>query len=340
MATIQLNRAVDFESFNLNTIYNYFSTLYALSGTEAVHIRSEIDIAFQYQGAYLGFDEIRNLAASGTNTGYGVAMPDPNTLMSLIFFGDDITVSDNLMTGGTVTSLISTSTSYHGRMAIVGLNIASTVIRDAMLSETGADDLAIFTRAFRGNDRFYLSYDDDINHGYRGHDRLFGSGGNDTLYGDQGRDRLFGDLNDDHLFGGSQSDRLDGGSGNDVLNGGRGSDRLTGGNHQDIFDFDSIKDSSLRRSDLITDFTQGTDLIDLRTIDASRNQAGNNQFAFSAQTPADTSSGGTIWYEQIDNSGRRNDFTYVYLDVDSDRRAEGLIRLQGLIDLTADDFIL
>ena len=79
-----------------------------------------------------------------------------------------------------------------------------------------------------------------------------GTSGGDTLTGAAGNDWLEGFDGDDTLFG------LDG---DDVLIGGRGNDTLTGGLGFDIFRFKGSDDR-----DTITDFEDGTDLIDLREM--------------------------------------------------------------------------
>lgn len=64
------------------------------------------------------------------------------------------------------------------------------------------------------------------------------------------------------LRGNGAANRLDGGASKDVLAGGGGNDRLTGGTGADRFIFDSALDAS-NNVDAITDFTVGTDKIEL-----------------------------------------------------------------------------
>lgn len=77
-----------------------------------------------------------------------------------------------------------------------------------------------------------------------------GLAANQTLTGGSGTDTLYG-------FGGN--DVLNGGGGNDVLDGGTGDDTLTGGTGADRFVFHANGGN-----DTITDFTPGTDVIDVR----------------------------------------------------------------------------
>ena len=81
---------------------------------------------------------------------------------------------------------------------------------------------------------------------------ITGSPYNDTLTGDDTRN---------HLTGSGGNDTLSGGGGNDTLSGGGGNDTLSGGPGTDAFIFHSGDGS-----DLIVDFTQGDDLIDLQSF--------------------------------------------------------------------------
>ncbi|GLQ34487.1 hypothetical protein GCM10007939_07700 [Amylibacter marinus] len=78
------------------------------------------------------------------------------------------------------------------------------------------------------------------------------------LIGTNAKDILTGGAEDDHLYGFRQGDQLFGGAGDDILDGGQGKDYLTGGAGADIFVF--IPD---KRTDVILDYEQGIDLIDL-----------------------------------------------------------------------------
>lgn len=85
--------------------------------------------------------------------------------------------------------------------------------------------------------------------------------GRDTLDGGLKNDKLFGEAGSDLLLGGSGNDYLDGGSGDDILNGGSGNDTLVGGGNKDTFVFQTGFGT-----DIITDFRDGVDLIDLRAF--------------------------------------------------------------------------
>jgi hypothetical protein len=56
--------------------------------------------------------------------------------------------------------------------------------------------------------------------------------------------------------------------------------------------------------------------------------------AFSSSTK------GEVRFEKFDKSGTDNDYTMVWIDNDRDKDVEVAIRLTGLYNLTASDFIL
>ncbi|MBM22742.1 MAG: hypothetical protein CMD78_00550 [Gammaproteobacteria bacterium] len=103
-----------------------------------------------------------------------------------------------------------------------------------------------------------------------------GRGGNDIIYGYEGNDNLYGHGTDDDdpndrdysdaktLYGGAGNDNLYGGYGDDTLDGGTDTDTLTGGGGIDIFIIRAGDGSSLiEGANIITDFSDGTDLIGL-----------------------------------------------------------------------------
>ena len=115
-----------------------------------------------------------------------------------------------------------------------------------------------------GNDLLYGNANADTIYGDTGNnieqgamggaDRIFGGGGGDLLYGDMG--------GADNGFGGNDS--LFGGNGADTLIGNSGADTLTGDAGNDVFAYDAGDGSNtLALADVITDFTDGSDLIGL-----------------------------------------------------------------------------
>ncbi len=178
--------------------------------------------------------------------------------------------------------------------------------------------------------------------GGSGKDNLIGGDGGDTLSGDSGADVLSGGFGLDTLDGGSGEDLLKGGNGADVLIGGLGRDIMVGGNGPDTFVFNATDESAATalNADVIKDFTQGKDKIDLSAIDASTVLATDDTFVFNGTVRAGTSDEGEVFYVKKNNPGTANDKTLVLIDTDGDKAPEMIIQLDGLYDLTQDDFIL
>jgi predicted extracellular nuclease len=77
------------------------------------------------------------------------------------------------------------------------------------------------------------------------------------------------------ISGTAARDVLTGTPGDDILVGGGGADRLTGGAGTDLFAYASMRDAG----DVLTDFTPGTDLIDLRALLAAAGYSGTDAVA-------------------------------------------------------------
>ena len=139
-----------------------------------------------------------------------------------------------------------------------------------------------------------------------------------------GNDTLFGNDAANLLAGGDGTDSIDGGGGNDKIVGGRGADTLTGGAGADLFQFLSNGDSGLGLNrDVITDFQQGSDKIDLSALDATR-YIGTSNFSGRA---------GEVRYASFDGG------TIVELDTNGDRLADLQIGLDNGVSLVFGDFL-
>lgn len=106
-------------------------------------------------------------------------------------------------------------------------------------------------------------------------ENVIGSAYDDDIFGNDLANNLSGGNGNDVLAGRNGDDILSGGNGNDIIHGGWGADLLTGGLHGDRFVFFSADDSRIvggKPEDVITDFQQGYDKIDLSHIDFGLNE--------------------------------------------------------------------
>lgn len=165
-----------------------------------------------------------------------------------------------------------------------------------------------------------------------GYDKLFGGGGADSISGGGGDDTLFGGGGGDYMSGGYGDDTLVGDGGGDRLDGGGGADTMTGGAGADTFEFREAFGGGLDETDTITDFAQGTDVIDLSLIDADTGSAGDQAFTLGGNAFTGVA-GELIKFKQGGN-------THVQGDVDGDGLADLSFTLLGKFTLTVSDFVL
>jgi Ca2+-binding RTX toxin-like protein len=185
---------------------------------------------------------------------------------------------------------------FAGRIFHVWFGEAADAGAPDIVGTDGDDDFTVT----RFDDRVFGGAGDDVIRGDRGDDdlrgedgadSLFGGSGEDVLRGADGADRLSAGVHDDRLFGGDGADALFGGTGDDRLSGGRSADVLTGGGGQDtliggggadVFRLVAISHSDLDHPDLVLDFRQDVDVIDLGDIDARPDTGEDDAFVFSA----------------------------------------------------------
>lgn len=137
--------------------------------------------------------------------------------------------------------------------------------------------------------------------------------------------KLIGTVASESLPGGTGNDTLSGAGGDDTLTGNRGADILTGGAGNDRFVFtagDSGVDAGNR--DVITDFEQGMDLIDLSSFSELKfiddlDFSGSNQVSYGFD-PA------------VEN-------TMIQLNLDNEIAVDFEILLMGLFPLSSEDFL-
>jgi Ca2+-binding RTX toxin-like protein len=260
--------------------------------------------------------------------------------------GDDILMGGagaDAMKGGTGFDIAS----YRNSTSAVGASLqAGGTVGD------GAGDTFVDIEAIEGGD-----FGDTLS-GNTGHNKVYGLGGDDTLFGGTGDDLVLGDVGADRLFGESGNDRLDGGEGDDFIDGGTGvdwmfgkagrdtliagtgndyidggadADVLTGSGGYDFFIFLSAEHigTSGGAHDVITDFQQGVDKIDLSAI--------YNGKAF----------GGLTFGTSIDSAPAANGLvaffdgsrTWIQGDVDGNGTADFALELSGNYKLKLNDFI-
>ena len=167
-------------------------------------------------------------------------------------------------------------------------------------------------------------------------ENLTGSDFDDTLAGDavsnqmkggSGDDRLVGEAGNDFLFGESDDDTLVGGDGDDILNGGLGRDILWSGTGADIFEFLDVAESGTGSDrDVIKDFEQGLDLIDLSAMGAT-----------SFSDSGFTNTAGEVTFRLLSSDTK----TLIEYDHDGDGVADfHILMTNGGLTMTADDFVL
>jgi Ca2+-binding RTX toxin-like protein len=145
-----------------------------------------------------------------------------------------------------------------------------------------------------------------------------------------------------NLTGNAFAQAIAGSAGANILTGGGGADRLTGGLGRDSFDFNAKTDTGTTATtrDVILDFKQGEDRIDLSTIDANGTLAGD-AFEFLAKAgSAFTGKAGQLTFTVENPTGTVNDRTIIQADMDGNRIADFQIELKGLYTLTSADFVL
>ena len=154
------------------------------------------------------------------------------------------------------------------------------------------------------------------------------------IYGGAANDRLKMTNASEKVYGGAGNDNLVGRGGDDVLSGDGGSDKLKGGTGADTFLYRAVSDSTLKSRDVIYDFSKSDgDTINLKAIDAKGGTPKNDKFKFIGKK-AFTGNAGELRFETAKKK------TYVYGDVDGDRKADFAILLKGELALEKADFLL
>jgi Ca2+-binding RTX toxin-like protein len=214
-------------------------------------------------------------------------------------------------------------------------------------------------------------------HGDAGNDTLNGGAGADTLIGGMGNDTYITDGGDtitetgsagtdtvqssvtttlganlENLIlsgstaingaGNTSNNTITGNTAANSLSGGMGTDTLIGGTGRDTLIFNNVMESgpTAIASDVIADFVKGQDKINLSAIDAFATSVLNDSFIWRGNAAFNNATQGEVRFQKFDVVGTANDHTMVWIDNDNDTAVEMAIRLTGLYDLTASDFIL
>ena len=142
-----------------------------------------------------------------------------------------------------------------------------------------------------------------------------------------------GNALDNVLTGNASTNDLYGGEGADTLVGGGGKDLLVGGTGLDVFVYNAVTDSGFAppTQDLIADFQEGVDIIDLSAIDVG---GPGGAFHFAGNDVAFSGSVGELIARQIGGE------TFLDGDINGDAAADIRIHFSGLHVFTAADLIL
>lgn len=149
--------------------------------------------------------------------------------------------------------------------------------------------------------------------------------GNDTVEAGAGNDVVDAGTGNDMVEGGTGNDILSGGTGDDEIVGGEGTDVLKGGDGADDFVVVSAADTgtTTATADVIQDFDASEgDQIDLSGFGAHWTFAANGFTGVDHQVTF------------------QSDSKLVAFDMDGDSKADFVLNLQGVVSLSAADFIL
>ncbi|WP_438749220.1 calcium-binding protein [Pararhizobium sp. O133] len=158
----------------------------------------------------------------------------------------------------------------------------------------------------------------------------------ENFFGSEFADKLYGNDKGNFLSGNYGNDVISGAGGNDILYGDKGADDLYGGAGKDVFRFGDKSESTVASfgRDTIFDFSgAGGDKIDLSYMDANSKTKANDAFTFIG-TAAFHGKAGELRYE------KKASDTYIYGDVNGDKKADFTIHLDDAVALFKGYFLL
>ena len=226
-----------------------------------------------------------NLTAAGANAADITSMVGVETvnINSNLSAGTNTTVTlatqAGQVNGGTLT-INSTSPTFGGdNLTINGAAASARIVfnggdeNDTVNTGTGNDLINLgngtnSANAGVGNNTVNGGTGVDTVRTQGGTDLVNGGDGNDVIRTGAGIDTVNGDGGDDLIWTEDGNDIVNGGAGNDSILGGLGADTLTGGAGNDIFYYGQRAASTAGSTDTITDFTSGSDVINIRGMAA------------------------------------------------------------------------